>query len=219
MTFPKKVSDISDPDRGVIRGSIHDLPWAGHCQSDKAILRKLLRDGVERTWAFPISEIPSWTKHPNTFFVCPLLLLSIFLHPKKTIFVKSVRVLLFPCISSCWWVHFPHICSILNIKTRKQLRVFGVNPFFKAIKLQLTVINENVFIWLPLGCVQCLECLKEFFHVSSKRSEHSTHPNRNWIRIFLSSFNWCFVALKKGLIPKIRSFCIVVLAFFLTDCL
>ena len=44
--------------------------------------------------------------------VCPLicfllLLWSNFLHLKKTIVVKSVHVLLFPCVSSHWWVHFP----------------------------------------------------------------------------------------------------------------
>ena len=30
------------------------------------------------------------------------VLLSIFLHPKKTIFVESAYVLLFPCVSSHW---------------------------------------------------------------------------------------------------------------------
>ena len=43
-----------------------------------------------------------------SFFFCCL---SIVLHPKKTFFVESTRVLLFPCVSSHWW-HFPR--SILS---------------------------------------------------------------------------------------------------------
>ena len=38
--------------------------------------------------------------------------LSLFLHPKKTVFVESACVLLFPCVSSHWWVHFPR--SVLS---------------------------------------------------------------------------------------------------------
>ena len=170
------MSDISDPERGVIRGSIHDLPWTGHCNQTRQcwISERQGRFRLHRHLELNIQ---------THFFVCPLLLLSIFLHPKKTIFVKSVRVLLFPCISSYWWVHFPG--SVL-VWTSKHVNswVFGVNPFVKVIKLQLAVINKNVFIRLQLGCVRYLECLEFFPHVSSKRSEHSTHPNCNWIRIF-----------------------------------
>ena len=39
-----------------------------------------------------------------SFFFCCL---PLFLHPKKTIFVERACVLLFPCVSSHWWVHFP----------------------------------------------------------------------------------------------------------------
>ena len=51
-------------------------------------------------------------------FFC-LLSLSIFLHPKKTIFVKSACVLLFPCVSLHWWVHFPR--SVLFCQPHQQL--------------------------------------------------------------------------------------------------
>ena len=111
---------------------------------------------------------------------------------------------------------FPWICSSLNIQTRKQLRVFGVNPFVKVIKLQLAVINKNVFIRLQLGCVRYLECLEKNFRCffQTLRAFNTSKPQLD--TYFLSSFNCCFVALKKGRIPKIRSFCIVALAFFST---
>ena len=38
-----------------------------------------------------------------SFFFCCL---PVFLHWKKTIFVESARVLLFPCVSLHWWVSF-----------------------------------------------------------------------------------------------------------------
>ena len=57
--------------------------------------------------AFPVSLVLSTLSSvlffASFFFCC----LSIFLHPKKTIFVESARVLLFSFVSSRWWAHFP----------------------------------------------------------------------------------------------------------------
>ena len=50
----------------------------------------------------------------SVLFFASFLFFSIFLLPKKTIFVESARVLLFPCVSSHWWVHF--LRSVLSLK-------------------------------------------------------------------------------------------------------
>ena len=53
-------------------------------------------------WTF-FTSAPFCLSFASFLFCC----LSLFLHPKKTIFV-----LLFPCVSSHWWVHFPR--SVLS---------------------------------------------------------------------------------------------------------
>ena len=54
------------------------------------------------------------------FLVCPLLpCLSLFLHPRKTFFAESTCALLFACVSSHWWIHFPG--SVLFCQPHQQL--------------------------------------------------------------------------------------------------
>ena len=59
-------------ERGMERGSTQWSSWKVWERAivnqmnigtiSKATLRKLLRDGVERLWAFPSAQIPSWTE-------------------------------------------------------------------------------------------------------------------------------------------------------------
>ena len=60
---------------------------------------------------FYISFFLSVLFFASFFFCC----LSIFLHPKKTIFVESACMLLFPCVSSHWWLHFPRSVLINSV--------------------------------------------------------------------------------------------------------
>ena len=64
---------------------------------------------------FYISSFLSVQFFASFFFCC----LSLFLHPKKTIFVESMCVLLFSCASSHWWVHFPR--PVLFCQPHQQL--------------------------------------------------------------------------------------------------
>ena len=51
-----------------------------------------------------------------SFFFCCL---SLFLHPQKTNFVERAWVLLFPCVSSHWWVQFPWIKSTALLHSQR----------------------------------------------------------------------------------------------------
>ena len=88
--------------RGMGRGSARRPSLRRRCSRGRAIINqtniatlgKLLRDRVERIWAFPSTQIPPWTKLNIHWALFSLWLLS---PPSHTYYSGT------PNEKSCWW--------------------------------------------------------------------------------------------------------------------
>ena len=80
------------------------------------------------------------------FFCFHLLLLSVFLHPKKITFVESACALLFPCVSRIGeYISLDLFCYIISLLMAKQLTLSWQNSIiFHCSKNALLFHGKNM---------------------------------------------------------------------------
>ena len=124
--------------------------------------RRKLRSG--QTTDFFYSSSLSVHFFASSFFCC----LFLFLHPKKTVFVKSMCVLLRPCVPSHWWVRFPR--PVLFCQPHQQ-------PFTRSLKIDTCMHIQSHMHTDTHACTQAQT--QTHAHMLSLWSRF-TEPENTW---------------------------------------
>ena len=129
---------------------------------DRNKRRRKLRSG--QTTDFFYSSSLSVHFFASSFFCC----LFLFLHPKKTVFVKSMCVLLRPCVPSHWWVRFPR--PVLFCQPHQQ-------PFTRSLKIDTCMHIQSHMHTDTHACTQAQT--QTHAHMLSLWSRF-TEPENTW---------------------------------------